>query len=182
MTDKAVLISINPHPTSQIISGEKKAEIRKTKPNLPTPFPCYIYESSGNRFVGNQNHSGIVRGTGRKKVIGEFVCDRIDYWQYHWMPDVMHIEKMSELSCVSTTELLDYLGGIYDKQGNSKRLYAWHISDLVIYDEPKELSEFFLACNKPKGTDCSVCYERRENRCKSLKRPPQSWCYVEVMK
>lgn len=182
MTEKAVLISINPHPTAQITSGDKRVEIRKTKPNLPTPFPCYIYESSGNRFVGNQNLSVRVRGTGRKKVIGEFVCDRIDYWQYHWMPDVMHIEKMSELSCLSTTELIDYLGRIYDKQGNSKRLYAWHISNLVIYDKPKELSEFFNACDKPKGTDCSVCIDHRENKCKAITRPPQSWCYVEVMK
>ena len=118
------------------------------------------------------------------KVIGEFVCDRIDYWQYHWIPDVMHIEKMSELSCVSTTELLDYLGGIYDKQGNSKRLYAWHISDLVIYDNPKELSEFTkpipeYSCLLPCDVlECVKCH----NEAEPLKRPPQSWCYVEGSK
>ena len=173
---KAVLISINPHPTAQIISGEKKVEIRKTKPNLPTPFPCYIYESSGNRFVGNQNLSVRIRGTGRKKVIGEFVCDRIDYWQYHWMPDVMHIEKMSELSCLSTTELLDYLGGIYDNQGNNKRLYAWHISDLIIYDEPKDVREF------NQFNDGSYWVDGSPTLTLPLNRPPQSWCYVEVMK
>ena len=33
--------------------------------------------------------------------------------------------------------------------------YAWHISDLEIFDEPKKLSDF------------------------GLKRAPQSWCYVE---
>ena len=37
-------------------------------------------------------------------------------------------------------------------------MYGWHISDLKIYDTPKELSEF------------------------SLNRPPQSWRYVEEMK
>lgn len=171
--EKAVLISINPHPTAQIISGEKKVEIRKTKPNLPTPFPCYIYESCGNRFVANQNLSGGVRVAGRKKVIGEFVCDRIDYWQHHWSPDVMHIEKMSELSCVSTTELLDYLGGIYDKQGSNKKLYAWHISDLVIYDEPKEISEFVSASIS--NTDCFG------QQLKWLDKAPQSWCYVNYL-
>ncbi len=38
---------------------------------------------------------------------------------------------------------------------NGKQLYGWHISDLVIYDEPKDLGEF------------------------SIKKPPQSWCYVK---
>ena len=54
--------------------------------------------------------------------------------------------------CVSE-ELLDYLG---DHNG-----YGWHISDLVIYDHPRKLSEFY--CHKP------------------LVRPPMDWCYVEEL-
>ena len=45
----------------------------------------------------------------------------------------------------------------------------------------KELSEFFYACDKPKGTDCSVCLDHRANKCKAITRPPQSWCYVEEL-
>lgn len=42
---------------------------------------------------------------------------------------------------------------------NGKTGYAWHISCLKIYEEPKELNEF--VCNG-----------------KTINRPPQSWCYV----
>lgn len=54
-----------------------------------------------------------------------------------------------------------------------------HISDLVIYDKPKELSEFYSAhkfkdCHRGvQKYDCDYCFD-----C-GLTRPPQSWCYVE---
>ena len=57
--------------------------------------------------------------------------------------------------------------------------YGWHISDLKIYDEPKEFGEFFFACDKEAGTDCSKCIDLCKNKCKSIKRQPQSWCYAE---
>ena len=44
---RAVLISIHPEWVNRIISGEKNVEIRKTRPNLGTPFKCYIYETQG---------------------------------------------------------------------------------------------------------------------------------------
>lgn len=49
-------------------------------------------------------------------------------------------------------------------------MYGWHISDLKIYDIPKELSEF-KGLRKTK-----FGYEPVE-----IKRPPQSWCYVEKL-
>lgn len=49
-------------------------------------------------------------------------------------------------------------------------LYCWHISDLVIYDKPKELSEFTGLRNTKFGLEPV-----------SLVRPPQSWCYVEEL-
>lgn len=158
---KSVLISINPQWCELIASGKKTVEVRKTKPKTNMPFKCYIYctkKGVPNRWLDETKHG---------RVIGEFVCNKIDYWQYHWLPDVMHIEEMSRLSCVSTTELLNYLGDSYDMHGKNKRLYAWHISNFVIYDEPKELNEFSkYGFGHPAP----------------LKRPPQSWCYVEVLK
>ena len=175
---KSVLISIQPKWCELIASGKKTVEVRKTRPKLETPFKVYIYCSKG--FKPNTSYS-YKTWAGYGKVIGEFVCDRIDYWQHHWTPDVMHIEKMSELSCVSTTELLDYLGGIYDNKGNNKRLYAWHISDLVIYDKPKELGEFHPPCNH--ADYCTECknYDFNTKDCRQIIRPPQSWCYVEAL-
>ena len=42
---KAVLISIQPKWCELIASGRKTIEVRKTKPNIPTPFKCYIYQT-----------------------------------------------------------------------------------------------------------------------------------------
>ena len=62
--------------------------------------------------------------------------------------------------------------------------FAWFIKDLKIYDKPKELSEFYTLkkCNSCKisGYESSACMYDEE--CKipvQIKRPPQSWCYVE---
>lgn len=52
---------------------------------------------------------------------------------------------------------------------------AWHISDLEIFDEPKELDEFDYP--NPSGT--RYVSKRSLNGLPSKKHPPQSWCYVE---
>lgn len=52
-----------------------------------------------------------------------------------------------------------------DNYGKGKTLYGWHISDLKIYDKPRELSEFYKPCS---------CSEK-----KSITRAPQSWQYIE---
>ena len=40
---KSVLLSIRPEWCKKILGGEKTTEIRKSRPNLETPFRCYIY-------------------------------------------------------------------------------------------------------------------------------------------
>lgn len=176
---RAVLISIQPKWCELIASGKKTVEVRKTKPNLATPFKCYIYQSRKTWLYNIYSRIADWQG----KVIGEFVCDKIDYWQNHYKTDVMHIADMSSLSCVSIDDLLDYLGHYVDMNGVDKKLYAWHISDLVIYDKPKELSEFTkpipeIPCLLDCGmVECVKCH----NKAELIKRPPQSWCYVEVI-
>ena len=122
---------------------------------------------------------------GNGKIIGEFVCDEIK------MSFVAYNEKgypsywdILDGSCLEPNELVCY--------GEFKTLYGWHISDLVIYDNPKELSEFFISCgDNPKCDGCEAHYYSntecgKEDYCcsiiegyKPMKRPPQSWCYVE---
>lgn len=55
-----------------------------------------------------------------------------------------------------------------DPAANGAPLYGWHISDLHIYNEARELSEFTGLRNTRFG---AAPYD--------IKRPPQSWCYVE---
>ena len=190
---KAVLISIQPKWVAKIANGEKTIEVRKTMPKLERPFKVYIYatwngnkkeifvKQDGRLFCENwRKASGLQRGSG--KVIGEFVCDRIDdflvfengtvqYWNCH------ELEK----NCLTYNELSKYIG-------KNKKWYGWHISDLKIYEKPKELSEFKKAelekceeteCYSDNGVACYACWGHAGYIQKTITRPPQSWCYVE---
>lgn len=80
---KAVLISIRPEWCDRIATGEKTIEIRKNKPNIEPPFKCYIYETKAfNRkkiIVDLDGELPTTYARGRGKVIGEFICDCIEY-------------------------------------------------------------------------------------------------------
>ena len=101
---KAVLISIKPKWCELIAQGKKTVEVRKTKPKLETPFKVYIYATKPRHYFKISEHlaatdenlflsNGTVKmsdgfehwADGIKveylngKVIGEFVCNRIDY-------------------------------------------------------------------------------------------------------
>lgn len=186
---KAVLMSIQPKWCELIASGKKTIEVRKTKPKLETPFKVYIYQTKkpvAVSFSGTGRHISEYDKTywyneRSGKVIGEFVCNALTYIEagYDTNGD-RHLYNTAFLErrmCIPDNELHAYLYKSRENCGG----WAWHISGLVIYHGmPRELSEFFHACNKPRDTDCSVCVDRRENRCKSITRPPQSWCYVEA--
>ena len=152
---KVVLISIQPKWCELIANGKKTVEVRKTKPKLETPFKVYIYETKALYKHFGCNH--LFEGNG--KVIGEFVCDRVSpiAMPYYEMVDAVDCK----MSCLSAKEILNY--------AKNKPLYGWHISDLVIYDTPKELREF----TKPYGTIIKAFDSR------FITRQPQSWCYVE---
>lgn len=167
---KSVLVSIRPKWCALIASGKKTIEVRKTAPKLPTPFKCYIYETKARTetptFVDEDGH---VLCTGRGQVIGEFVCDLIGFHPGTDIPS----------SCVPIEELKKY--------ANGKMLARWHISDLKIYDEPKELRSFWKADKCPYATESGCTYKYhcfragQTQRCgKTLTRPPQSWCYVDA--
>lgn len=198
MGNKAVLISIRPRWCALIASGEKTVEIRKSRPKMQTPFKCYIYETRGFERVGNDNLNCVVGGNGRGAVIGEFICNDIRWNGGSSLLVKEDRENATRGSCVSREELLSYLGivpgtRVYDKRCE---FYCWHISELKIYDDPKELSHFWKVC--PKEHVCSGCewyfpgvmdYGRCEPPCcgfyeddaSLIKRPPQSWGYVEEL-
>ena len=187
---KAVMISIQPKFCELITSGKKTIEVRKTRPKIHTPFKCYIYETkSYDTLFGKGMPKKLCVGGGY--VIGEFVCDSF-YNIPHFLPDesddIQHaiVPFVLQYSCLQDYEIDEYLGA---KDG-----YGWHISDLVIYDKPKGLSEFYFAkcvmpCeHKKRGFNMDFCmaYENGSHFCKELNcdkkrltRPPQSWQYVE---
>lgn len=155
---KAILISIKPKWCELIASGEKTVEVRKTRPKLKTPLKVYIYCTIDGGVKGDMTvPSRLTCG----KVIGEFVCRQI--YESGWVLTPDHPQwqdGLDEESCLTDRELYEYSkGGTF---------YGWHISDLVIYDKPKELGEFCKSLQRGGG----LVYE-------PIKRPPQSWCYVE---
>lgn len=203
-----VLISIKPrwcerifHEIGKDKTGkpiyEKRIEVRKSAPK-EVPFKAYIYATRPKKFY----KCGAVRtsdellwlangkvemGDGFKfwangdeyqclngRIIGEFICDKVDEYTFsHYEAEyrVTHVEQ-GEM-CLNQPELIRY--------GKGKALYGLHISDLKIYDKPKELSEF--------KTGCKGCKERDTYHCKfycygerPLSRPPQSYMFVDEVK
>lgn len=197
---KAVLMSIQPKWVEKIASGEKTIEVRKSRPTLKTPFKVYIYMTAGcaSYPVEINGYPYICNNNGGMAVIGEFVCDRIDRigrrgvndnFDYcylslnEWGNDDIEIEITDiKKSCIPKRELNSY-------GANTTCLYAWHITDLKIYDKQKALSEFrtFTNCGSVIAKDmlcntCCICSEFCVKKTKRIKRPPQSWCYVEQEK
>lgn len=181
---KKVLISINPKWCEKIVSGEKTIEVRKSSPG-EVPFKCYIYctKEKGRNAMYRGN---VING----KVIGEFICDKVYDITPHndgqgtnqyicgWAFDIHN-------HCLTFEQLDNYLKG--------KKGYGWHISDLKIYDKPRELSEFISPSKYKNCVDycrngiCSnldyeeLCGAIKHCRYKKISRPPESWCYVEEL-
>ena len=175
---KSILLSIKPKYAELIASGKKTIEVRKTAPK-EVPFKAYIYCSYGDMKTNYYLK-------GRSKVIGEFICDRVIEWKYlpdDVFPSLLRMYYISaddgEKTCLSYREIEEY--------GKGKTLYGWHISDLKIYDKPKELSEFYRPCSY--SGICYSCNRFRPNGTPNDKpndfcdgeitRPPQSYMFVE---
>nr|DAQ46140.1 MAG TPA: hypothetical protein [Caudoviricetes sp.] len=192
---RAVLISIRPKWVKKILTGEKTLEVRRNRPKLETPFKVYIYCTSGRpdlnipispeRLMQDYLDTGSMQSLncplGNGKVVGEFVCDDI-------IEDLRgeNCDILCGQGCMSLAQINAYCG--------NKKLYGWHISDLKIYDTPKELNEFWfppeLYCEKERCGGCPYDQVADVNGeysfdCewkRPLTRPPQSWCYVEGLK
>lgn len=176
---KAVLISIHPEWVKKILDGEKTLEVRKNRPNMETPFKVYIYCTAGNLSY-KVNGGMVCNVSGGKMVVGEFVCDA-----YVTDKTFGHDALFNAAACMSEPDIVAYSAGT--------SLYGWHISDLKIYDQPKELNEFWLPpelyCEKERCGGCPYDQVADVNGeysfdCewkRPLTRPPQSWCYVEEL-
>lgn len=201
---KSVLISIKPNYCELIAIGKKTIEVRKSKPKLETPFKCFIYECKGKEVckvidIPNEKGGGCIdcyEYEGCGEVIGEFVCDNID--KIHVPTELMyekeiigfseHTLDILNKSCLSYDDIVNYSGCSLDNYNSRKEyLYGWYISNLVIFDKPKELREFIKAGALGYDDWLYGLYNEKtqstyENYLIQFKviYPPQSWCYVEV--
>ena len=151
---KSVLISIRPEWCAKIASGEKTVEVRRTRPTLEPPFLVCIYCTSVKAlpltlYAKLHAQTGGAIDEWSGKVFASFVCDRIDA--------IVPTTEPYGIYDVSDDYVLQTClenGALWD-YGHGETLYGWHISKKQVYDEPCELAEA------------------------GMKRPPQSWCYVE---
>lgn len=159
---KAVLISIRPKWCEKIFNGQKTIEVRKTVPRLETPFKVYVYMTKRkwifkllpflkNRFA---------------KVIGEFVCDKIEKIDLQaqctaTLSERWTFNRIAKQACLTVEQLKEYLSGNIG--------YGWRITEPKLFDKPKELSEFMLGNGWIAGRF-------------PVKRAPQSYVYVEDLK
>lgn len=201
MYNKSVLLSTQPRWCFEIINGkntELRKTKPKLQPPFKVLLYCTKPSVKGRYFVGalgfnsdelyrtpdgkikygdsvelmacgseNYSKDNFLNG----KVIGEFICDRIDEYECEFVDDdcleTVHLidredcddedypdrtliwsnegdnynfspdDEIIKGSRVSYKELKKYIGYGFNT------FYGWHITDLKIYDKPKELSEFY---------------------------------------
>ena len=149
--NKAVLLSIHPIWIYLIGGKDKTVEVRKTRPKIEPPFKCYIYETQASLKIPRLGKSTRIKRHGIGAVIGEFVCDRIAHRETYLGRLGYWNDDANPIPAWKTAMSESEL----INYSSGKRIYGWHISGLVIYDTPRPLTDF------------------------GLRRPPQSWCYVQ---
>lgn len=171
MDKNCVIASIRPVWCGMIAELIKDLEIRKTIPKLPTPFKVYIYCTRSfalDYWVGEKGAyvdykaRSVYDTCGTGRVIGEFVCDRTIRYTTRsdsTIKSEIETQELLHRSGLTFRELIDYEAGagVCKRLDLNRRkgLWAWHISQLKIYDKPMFLEDF------------------------GLTKPPQSWCYVK---
>ena len=185
---KAVLIRIRPKWVEKIANGEKTIEVRKTRPKLETPFKCYIYctlpKYPHEDFIATDYPMPQFYGGG--KVIGEFTCDLIYeletrspggsyYVKGQGQPTTNDVARQS---CLTLKDMHEYL--------KAAKGCGWHISDLLIYDQPRELTAFRRGCKYSWYCASSARYCVNNgtggDAILQIRRPRQTWGSVDDTK
>ena len=216
----AIMISDKPKWCAKMMNGEKSIEVRKNKAlasaiqklidkyGYADIYVCcskgqgLVWDNQGKGLVNSKlfpydkddpEHHRLVNG----KVPFKFRCYNVGIVEHNILSGWNHFEdcyntfierfySYSDLlkeSCLKSNELHNYLKG--------QTGYAIHISQLEIFDKPKELKHFRKHCGKMFDvySNCINCkaYEvdwDLGDWCKrsklTLTKAPQNFCYVEV--
>ena len=194
---KSVLRSIKPYYLYLIITGRKTIEVGKNFPasndwDRKVELYCSKDKKSFKR-IPEADREWMRKYLG--KVACRFICDKIYIIKrccsgYMVDNDIALTNRIAKESCLQFDDMRAYL--------KNRDGYGWHISDLKIYDKPKELGVFFVEgeCeNFDFRRFCSNFHQGRgwldgstcdEDGCitfgiKPIRRPPQSWQYMETV-
>ena len=180
---KSVLRSVKPYWFYLICEGIKRIEVGKTAPQSDEwDNTVYLYCSKDMRSfsrIPEQQREKYKKYLGT--VGARFVCDKVKEYASYKIYDLLVPQKIDickvwdkEMTGLTYNELCDY--------GKGKPLYGWHISDLKIYDTPRDLSEFKKPeewCHMAVKSDGHLTFFDGYISGKPLTRAPQSWQYVE---
>lgn len=198
---KSIMISIHPEWVEKILNHRKTIELRKTAPKCDLPIEVYIYctknklhYSVGALMFNNDDcFKSSVDGTYKYgdsvelmgyspdypydknnflngKVVAKFTLRKVEELDVG-NPYGEPTKHLLNEACVTLGEARTYAGGTHPRY---KTLFAWHISDLEIFDEPKELGEFSYLVRKFHVDGFVVPLYGK------VAKAPQSWKYVEV--
>ena len=202
---KAILISDHAKWCALMMNGIKKAEIRKgtalyratqklIEENGYAEF--YVYCTKGKQGIFKERHNGYtllnqnkwIQSEMNGKVIFKFRCYKVEELK----TCERHSAELIDQSCLSANEFYDYLTKGKNFLGQVLGC-AIHISNLEIFDKPKELSEFYLGFRnnyykREFGLDThidkyDVLVQPTKNGYEytnKLTKAPQNFCYVEV--
>lgn len=179
---KSILLSIRPQWVEKILNEQKTIEVRK---QFPKDYVGWVYlycskaTKSNERLLGNHKDNYryhttndhidfysdyMLRNIVNGKVVARFYCDNVEEITIEkWSPSKE--QDLLKASCLTENQLFDYCN-----LESGKPFYAIHISKLEIFDEPKELSEFY---RKYDQHDYSPVYYM------PITKAPQNYCYIE---
>ena len=176
-----ILASLKPYYYYLIGERKKTIEVRKTAlKNLPQDIAFYMSKDEKSfAKIPKEFQEKYRKHFG--KIGMRVVCDKVIEWKYlpddvfpSWLRMYYIYADDGEKTCLSYSEIEEY--------GKGKTLYGWHISDLKIYDKPKQLREFCIPCK----TNCEDCKKtlfydcwKEKGKIKVVTRPPQSYIFVE---
>lgn len=203
---KAIMMSIKPQWNEKILNGIKTLEIRRKFP-IDYVGWVYIYCTKGKQEIGKFNTKGNYEYSLNGKVVARFWCDKVETFRciitgnlkdgffkakpyckviedgianYNYDDEFEDILKNAQ---ITNEELAQYLGDKREPYGGWYVFNAIHITQLEIFDKPKEISEFYRIVK----TDIGYCVDDIEkqkpitlNACKHLTRAPESWQFIEV--
>ena len=194
---KSILIPMNPRFCARIMNDDKTIDIRKSKvlykaiqklinengyasiyvyctkdTNLLHKNCADIYWVEDKDFKKKTKQLGLpTQPILNGKVLFKFRCYKVEEWDI-WQKD---LEEKLKLACLSIKEFDDYSTG--------QVAYAIRINDLEIFDEPRELSEFYKSNEQLEDIYWTWnnygVPDRDDYDEVILRKAPQNFCYVE---
>jgi predicted transcriptional regulator len=164
---KAILMSIRKEHNKNIFDGIKRFEGRKT---LPATIP--LGNHIDNTSTYNPSEYDVIcyvyepkAGGGCGKVVGQFICD----FAQNFHSAIADMRMVANALCVTEVFAKQYF--------NREKGYMLRVCIPKRYDKPKELSEF-------RAYNVGSCIDDNGYPMPTheIKRPPQSWCYVEELR